>query len=131
MREVRVILPKHAPYGVHRWLQDKLLDHFDGFTSFDVVGGWRSDDPDNPTIQTETGVAYDVAVPDRPESDWLLQEAVLGLFDRTDERAIYVRARDGTVTVLSRPDPVPAHSDPIEAAPAGELAEQAARASGV
>jgi hypothetical protein len=115
-REVRMIVPYGVPYSATCWVRNKLLDHFGGFTSFKVVGGWRSDDRDNPTIQSEGGTAYDIAVPDRPESDWLLLDVVRGLLERSDEQAVYVRQRDGTVEIVARPERMPVHSDPVQIA---------------
>jgi hypothetical protein len=100
LREVRMIVPYTAPLNADRWLKDRLLDHFGGYTCFHVVGGWRSPEGAD---HSEGGVAYDVAVPDRPESDWLLLEVVNGLFERSEEQAVYVRMRDGTICVVDRP----------------------------
>lgn len=99
MQEVRVILPKGAPAAAHKWLRERLLDDFGGYTSFEVCGGWRDADGRD---HLEPGVAFDVAAEDTPLTDWSLMYIVDGLFDRTNEQSIYVRGRGGEVKLFER-----------------------------
>jgi hypothetical protein len=111
-REARIVVPSGVPYLAKCWVRNKLLDYFGGYTSYPAAcGGWR----DGARDYEEEATVYDVAVPDRPESDWLLQEIVFGLFDRSAEQAVYVRHRDGTAVIVERPQGRPAHSDPVAA----------------
>lgn len=101
MREARIILPVGAADTAHQWLAQRLARDFGGYTKMSQgCGAWLSDQG---RVVTEQVEVYDVAVPNEPRSDWALQSIVAGLFDRTAEQAIYVRGRDGEVTIIERP----------------------------
>ena len=100
MREARVVLPVKAGDLAHRWLGKRLLADFGGYTRTAACGAWVDDKGDE---QTEENYCYDVAMSDEPTSDWALLAIVDNLFQRTDEQAIYVRGRDGSVSIIDRP----------------------------
>ena len=99
MREIRIVLPTAAGELAHKWLSNRLVADFGGFTRFQVDGCWKDG-----ALICEQGAAFDVVVPDEPRSDWALMSIAAGLFERTKERAIYVRGRDGRVELIARPE---------------------------
>lgn len=115
LREARIILPLHNNKGLslaplHLELEQVLLSHFGGFTSFQAKGAIEA--PDGPP-QRERDVVYDVAMCDNDTG--YLRAIAVWLAQRGEQDCVYVRFPNGTVEFVSPVDvklPVEAPSAP-------------------